>query len=66
MTVDKSGGGKSKWPRNVPAYDLDLGTLMRLLKVAMAAKHVRLEGYWLDCPFECALCFLPWPWSPII
>ena len=58
MTVDKAGGRLSKWPRNDPSYNLDLGTLLRLLQAATAANHVRLEGYWMDCPFECALLAL--------
>jgi hypothetical protein len=53
MTVDKpaaSGGGK--WPRNIPNYDLDLGTLLRLLRAAMAKQQLELDGYWMDCPYE--------------
>ena len=54
MTVDKSSSspGGGKWPRNVPSYDLDLGTLLRLLRTAMANQKLALEGYWLDCPYE--------------
>ena len=55
MTVDKaaaSGGGK--WPRNSAssAYDMDLGTVLRLLRASMATQQVALEGYWIDCPYE--------------
>jgi hypothetical protein len=47
MTVDKSSSspGGGKWPRNVPSYDLDLGTLLRLLRTAMATQKLALEGY---------------------
>jgi len=40
------------FPRNDPKYDLDLGTLLTTLQAAMRAKHVRLEGYLMDCPYE--------------
>jgi hypothetical protein len=51
MTVDKAAPGGGKWPRNNPNYDLDLGTLLRLLRTAMSPQ-VKLEGYWMDCPYE--------------
>lgn len=41
-----------KWPRNVPQYDLDLGTLLSLLKSSMTEHKVKLTGYFLDCPYE--------------
>ena len=41
----------TKWP---PSKDmrLELGSALSQLQKAMAAKGVKLHGYWADCPFE--------------
>lgn len=48
---DVNGGGVV-WPANLPSYGLDLGIVLTLLQGAMLEKGVKLEGYWMDCPYE--------------
>lgn len=40
------------FPANDAGYDLDLMDVLTKLRDAMADRGAKLEGYWIDCPFE--------------
>jgi hypothetical protein len=40
------------FPANDPQYDMDLMDVLTKLRDAMADRGVKLEGYWMDCPYE--------------
>merc|ERR1712070_666664 len=40
------------FPANQAGYDMQLEDVLKLLRDAMAAKGVKLSGYWMDCPYE--------------